>query len=226
MKLDPAIGDQDGNTFLHYAAMHDKFEIIENFHATLSLNTQNKKGNTPLHLACFRGHSRTIESLINCKARSDVKNVKGETALHSAAYSKTIMAESVRRLIDHTIKTHAWESLNAKDNVGNNCLHIAGKNARPEVMWEFRFVSFKDRDQDGLTPLHEAVRPGEPEALDMMLDIFESMNRDARINEQSYETSETVLHMAAVEGHSKCAKRLIGLGADISTKVKLLTFSI
>ena len=53
---------------------------------------------------------------------------------------------------------------------------------------------------------------------DMMLDIFETMKRDARINEQSYERNETVLHLAAEEGLATCVKRLIDLGADLSVK--------
>ena len=53
---------------------------------------------------------------------------------------------------------------------------------------------------------------------DMMLDIFETMKRDARINEQSYARSETVLHLAAEEGLSTCVKRLIDLGADLSNE--------
>ena len=51
-----------------------------------------------------------------------------------------------------------------------------------------------------------------------MLDIFETMKRDARINEQSYARSETVLHLAADEGLSACVKRLIDLGADLAIK--------
>ncbi|XP_060555490.1 transient receptor potential cation channel subfamily A member 1-like isoform X2 [Ruditapes philippinarum] len=218
MNIDPMKADADGNTFLHHAAMSNQSEIIDKFHEIISLNTQNNRGNTPLHIACFRGNTKTIESLIACKAKADVKNKKGETALHVAAYSKHITAEIVRKLVDYTIKTHAWESLNAKDFEGNNALHIAGKFARPEVLWEFRFVPFKDKDKDGLLPLHEAVRPGQPEALEIMLDIFESMQRDARINEQSRKNSETVLHLAADEGHASAVKRLISLGADVAMK--------
>ena len=51
-----------------------------------------------------------------------------------------------------------------------------------------------------------------------MLKIFETMKRDARINEQSYARRETVLHLAAEEGLSTCVKRLIDLGADLSNE--------
>ncbi|XP_052805997.1 uncharacterized protein LOC128235246 isoform X1 [Mya arenaria] len=218
INTEPMSADADGNTFLHHAAMNDKFEIIEQFNSTISINVQNNRGNTPLHIACYRGFAKTVNVLIQCKAKADVKNNKGETALHVAGHSKHISAETVRELVEYTIKTHAWESLNAKDLEGNNALHIAGKHAKPEVLWEFRFVRFKDRDKDGLIPLHEAVRPGQPEALEMMLDIFERMKRDARINEKSYKKGETVLHLAADEGHSKCVKRLIALGADLAVQ--------
>jgi len=218
MHIDPLSVDADDNTFLHHAAMNNKHEVLEKFHTTISINVQNKRGNTPLHIACYRGLSQSVQVLLQCKAKADIKNNKGETALHVAGHSKHITAETVRLLVEYTIKTHAWESLNAKDLEGNNALHIAGKHAKPDVLWEFRFVPFKDRDKDGLIPLHEAVRPGQPEALNKMLDIFESMKRDARINEQTYESSETVLHLAADEGHSGCVKRLIGLGADLAIK--------
>ena len=218
MYIDPMSADLEGNTFLHHAAMANQYQVIETFNSTISINVQNNRGNTPLHIACCRGYGISIETLLQYKAKADVKNQKGETALHVAAHSKHITADSVRHLVDYTIKTHAWESLNAKDFEGNNALHIAGKHAKPDVMWEFRSVRFKDRDKDGLIPLHEAVRPCQPEAVEMMLDIFESMKRDARINEQSYATSETVLHLAADEGHAHCVKRLIALGADIGLK--------
>ena len=165
LKQDPLVCDWDGNTFLHHAAMNDKYEVIEKFNNSIPIDTQNNRGNTPLHVACSRGFDKTVGTLLKCKAKADINNHEGETALHVAAYSKHITAETVRELVDYIMKMHAWESLNAKDYKGNNCLHVAGKFAKPDVLWEFRFVRFKDRDNDGNTPLHEAVRPGEPECL-------------------------------------------------------------
>ena len=165
LNQDPSVCDWDGNTFLHHAAMNDKYEVIEKFNNSIPIDTENKRGNTPLHVACSKGFDKTIGTLLKCKAKADIKNNEGETALHVAAYSKHITAETVRELVDYTMKMHAWESLNAKDYKGNNCLHVAGKFARPDVLWEFRFVRFKDRDNDGNTPLHKAVRPGEPGCL-------------------------------------------------------------
>ena len=218
MGLETETTDKEGNSFLHYAAMENQHEVIKKFYSAALLDLQDKNGNTAFHIACYRGHENTIKVLIELKAKPGVRNNKGETVLHSAAYSKTINAESVNKLVEYTVKSFSWDLLNLKDYQGNNCLHIAAKHATPDVIWEYRNVSIKDQDKDGMTPLHEAVRPEEPEALDTMLDIFELARRDARINEQTFVSRETVLHFAANERHVDCVKRLMQLGADISER--------
>ena len=70
--------------------------------------------------------------------------------------------------------------------------------------------------------MHEAVRPDEPEALTTMLDIYETMKRDADINEQN-NRQETVLHLAAKEGFQEHISRLVLFGADLSIKVGSVT---
>ena len=216
--LDVQTTDKDGNSFLHFAAMQDQAEVIKRFHTRELLDMQNKKGNTVFHIAAYRGHENTLKALMELKANPGIKNNKGETVLHSAAYSKRIGAESVGMLTEYTITCYSWDVLNFTDFQGNNSLHIAAKHASPEVLWEFRAVSIKDQDKDGMTPLHHAVRPGKPEVLDTMLDIFELARRDARINEQTFVSRETVLHLAANERHIDSIKRLIHLGADISER--------
>ncbi|KAL4229512.1 hypothetical protein ACF0H5_012552 [Mactra antiquata] len=218
INFDPKTNDDEGNTFLHHAAMFDQYEVIDKFHSTISLNIQNTAGNTPLHIACKKGHTKSINTFLNHKAKADVKNKKGETPLHVAAYAKDMTSEAAKLLVEYTIKTHAWESLNDKDFEGNNCLHIAGEYAPLDVLWEFRSVRISDKDKDGFTPLHCAVRPEFPAALDMMLDIFENTRRDASINEETYDTKETVLHLASAAGHAENVRRLISLGADITSK--------
>ena len=76
------------------------------------------------------------------------------------------------------------------------------------------------KDADGNIALHEAVRPDEPDALSTMLDIYETMKRDADINEQNNK-QQTVLHLAATEGFMDHVPRLVLLGADLSKKVSV-----
>ncbi|KAH9498223.1 hypothetical protein Btru_008023 [Bulinus truncatus] len=157
LKIDASATDEAGNNFLHHAAINNQAQVIKEFHKLVNIDMANKVGNTALHEACIKGHHEAIMELIQCKALANIRNSQGETALHVAANSKDIQPNSVSRLMEYIIKTHPWEVLNITDNLGNNPLHIAAKFARPEVLWEFRFVRFKDPDVEGNIALHEAV---------------------------------------------------------------------
>ena len=74
------------------------------------------------------------------------------------------------------------------------------------------------KDAEGNIALHEAVRADEPDALTTMLDIYETMKRDADINDQNNQ-QRTVLHLAAREGFHEHVARLVLFGADLSVKV-------
>ncbi|CAL1537838.1 unnamed protein product [Lymnaea stagnalis] len=215
MKIDANATDEDGNNFLYHAAINNQADVIKEFHKMVNIDSANRSGNTALHEACAKGHHEAVMELIQCKAMVNIRNSQGETALHIAAFSKLIQPLTVSKLINYVIKSHPWEVLNITDNEGNNPLHIAAKHARPDVLWEFRFVRFKDEDVDGNIALHESVRPGEPEVLEMMLDIFDAMKRDCDINHQNKKL-QTCLHLAAKEGFLDSVKRLMLFGADIS----------
>ncbi|XP_050404543.2 transient receptor potential cation channel subfamily A member 1 [Patella vulgata] len=216
-KLDPLELDEDGNTFLMVAAKHDQHEVVQKFKTKCPIDAQNTKGNTALHIACLKGNHDTITTLVNNKAKANIKNTNGETALHVSAYSKNIRADTVKILINHVIKTHAWECLNVPDKEGKNPLHIAAMYASPEVLWEFRFVRYKDLDSDGNNALQVGVRPGDEESFLVMMDIFDTMKRDADINNQNCR-DESVLHLAASECFGEGVRRLVLFGADLSLK--------
>ena len=217
MRVNPKDVDSDGNTLIHHAALNDHSEVLELLSRKVDINAQNKKKDTALHIACNKGYQDVAETLLQLKAAANKGNSKGETALHVAAYSTCMNPDLARSIMQHTIKTHDWASVNGTDNYGNNALHLASKFAKPDVLWEFRFVRFKDIDDDGNTALHEAVRPRTPEALDIMLDIYEDMQRDADLNTLN-NNQESVLHLAASEGFSQQVDRLIFYGADVTLK--------
>lgn len=209
--------DDDGNSLLHYAACYDHDHVITEFCRRVDVNAQNKKGNTALHVACLKGHILSIKALADCKAAGDIPNLNGRLPLHIAAMSPNSTPEIASLLVDYTIKSHAWESLNSFDMNGNNALHLAAEKANPDVLWEFRYVRFKDVDKKGNTPLHDAVRPGNPEVLETMLDIFESMQRDGDIN-TSNKQKETVLHLVASEGFQDSVSRIVFLGGNLASQ--------
>lgn len=215
MRVDPEETDLDGNTFIHHAAINNQGNVIKHFHKKVSIDAQNHAKETAMHIACRRGSHDAVLELMEKKAKTNVGNLKGETALHVVASSSKTTPEIARALVEHTIKSHDWESVNATDKEGNNALHIAGLSADPDVLWELRFVRFKDVDKDGNTPLHEAVISGKQEVLETALDIYENMQRDADINTLN-KKSESVLHLAASAGFSDSITRLVFYGADLT----------
>ncbi|XP_060084221.1 uncharacterized protein LOC132563479 [Ylistrum balloti] len=215
MGADPEHQDEDGNTILHHAAANNKDDVIKMFHNIVDINALNNKGETALHIACRDGHHKAVLELIDKKAKSNIGNTDGENALHTVALSPATTPDIARALVEHTIKSHDWESVNAVDAQGNNALHLAARFASPNVLWEFRFVRFRDTDVDGNTPLHEAVIPGKEDILKTALDIYEDMQRDADINTLN-RNSESVLHLAADAGFSESVSRLVFYGADLT----------
>ena len=215
---DPNDRDNNGNTFLHHATSFNQSDVIREFSRYVSIDAQNERGETCLHISVNAGFVKCTQALLEANASTNVANNRGENILHVAAMSKHTTAQIAKLLMDHTMRTHDWESLNAMDNFGNNALHIAAKFAIPDVLWEFRYLRFKDLDEDGNTPLHEAVRKGEDsEGLETMLDIFEVMNRDGNINEPNNK-KETVLHLAALEGYHNTIRRLVYLKSDLEAR--------
>ncbi|XP_060077187.1 uncharacterized protein LOC132556762 [Ylistrum balloti] len=219
MRVDPEETDEDGNTFIHHAAINNQGDVIKHFHKKVSIDAQNNVKETAMHIACRKGNHDAVTELMEKKAKTNIGNLKGENALHILASSSKTSPEIARAVVEHTIKSHDWESLNATDNEGNNALHIAGLFADPDVLWEFRFVRFKDVDTEGNTPLHEAVISGKQEVLETALDIYENMQRDADINTLN-KKSESVLHLAASVGFSESVTRLVFYGADLTSADK------
>ena len=86
-KHDPAMGDREGNTPLHYAAWEGHTNVVQLLtdSSHIDINSQNKLGQTPLHLASWWGKQQVADWLVNCKADLNARDSSGETPLHHAA---------------------------------------------------------------------------------------------------------------------------------------------
>ena len=94
--LDVNIADRDGDTALHwavwcskdrYAQLHwacsyrgDVTEVLSLVYVKgHKINAQNNYGDTPLHLACSKGHSDIVETLMLAGADETITNDRGKT---------------------------------------------------------------------------------------------------------------------------------------------------
>lgn len=90
-------------TPLHYAAAYGQQEIalLILSKSKNSLNTQDKRGDTPLHVAInfARSHQdKVVQILLNAGADTNIRNKKGRTALHEA--SQRMDRILIRRLLE------------------------------------------------------------------------------------------------------------------------------
>lgn len=73
---------------MHEACNQGDENIVEEFiSAKCDLNKPNADLDTPLHIACMRGHIGCITKLLKAGANPSLRNSKGHTALESAQYN-------------------------------------------------------------------------------------------------------------------------------------------
>ena len=119
-QIDPQSKNINGNTCLHIACIWGWCEIAEYLISKdFSIDNQNKKGDTPIHLAIRKNKKGVFDILVK-KSDLNVKNALGETPLHIATcdhdgleYVKAITADS------------NFESINVRDTYGDTPLFNA-----------------------------------------------------------------------------------------------------
>ncbi|MDO6992644.1 ankyrin repeat domain-containing protein [Brachyspira innocens] len=84
LKKDPSLTREkslSGRTVMHFAALYGNDEAISYYlsNTFLSINAKDNEGNTPLHCACEKGYSSTIDLLVQRGAKTDIKNNEGLT---------------------------------------------------------------------------------------------------------------------------------------------------
>ena len=85
------------------------------------VNSKDKVGNTPLHLAAYRGYVRMAELLIQNGAKANVKNNEGDTPLHTCISGRR--DEDKPAMIAFLIRSGV--GINTTNNEGDTPLDIA-----------------------------------------------------------------------------------------------------
>jgi ankyrin repeat protein len=203
----------DGMTALHWAAVNEDLDVAKwlvyagaNVHATTRLNAI-----TPLWLAAQSGEALLVRLLLDNKAEPDAATATGVTPLMIASASGNPVA--VGLLIERGADPNAKEK-----TYGQTPLIFAAAYNRPDaiaVLLEHGAnvaAATKARlpagePMGGLTALHYAVRQGNVEAVDALLD------KGADVNGVSADNT-TPLMLATINGRFDLAMRLLERGAD------------
>lgn len=129
------------------------------------INSTDNEGNTPLHVAAYRGHLAVVQTLILASpSLMNARNNAGETFLHSVVSG--FQTPGFRRLdrqiqlLKHLVSgqvVNVEEIVNAKNNEGKTALHLAitGNihSDLVELLMTVTCIDVNIRDADGMTPL-------------------------------------------------------------------------
>ena len=148
------VTDKDGDTILHNAIhkrwSKEKLQMLVDHGA--HLNGINKKGHTPLVLACFDRQIDTLQLLLNAGADSSIPGANGNTVAHYAI-CKDWSKESLQALVDCGI------CLNCVNKKGQTALVLACLDRQTDSV-KILLEACADPnivDADGDNALHNAI---------------------------------------------------------------------
>lgn len=199
-----AVDDGSGRLPVHWAAWVGSNRV---FRAILDKNSPTQPKDilelTPLHIAATNGSLSIVEMLLKHSAiEVDVKDRRGQTALHHAASSGH---DAIVRLL-----LQYGANVNAKDVNEEMPLHktvIFGEEQTLRLLLDLG-ADQETRYGDGGTLLHKAASEGHFTTARLLL------SRQADVQARNLK-HDTALHRAAHAGHEAIVSLLLDHGADI-----------
>ena len=195
-------------TALHYAVWCDDKLMVDLLLSSGALvNATTSKGETVLHLAGSCGHLHMVDVLLKEGADINIAlHVVNYTPLFSATLARKV--DVVRRLCDPMLGV----DINARDNLGNGCLHVAVIQGDEECV---NVLLEEGADQTTCnfkyqTPLMIAIINKNPNIVKKLLC---SARWESALN-MADSQGLTALHLAAETGHLSIVTMLLDHGAD------------
>ncbi|KAJ4772903.1 Ankyrin repeat family protein [Rhynchospora pubera] len=144
--------NKEGQSPLHLAAARGHLQVVEKLLDQVGTDiclVLDKAGYLPIHTAAIHGKNDVVAMFIDkCQQTLHEVTSTNETLLHLAVKANSL--ETIRFLMSRGVK------LNAKDDEGNTCLHIAVARRNSQVIKEFLHYmgeEINSMNVSGQTPL-------------------------------------------------------------------------
>ncbi|KAK6177473.1 hypothetical protein SNE40_015567 [Patella caerulea] len=203
----------DVNNLSHFIQKYSKVKKL--------INTEDSHGQTPIQLASLNNNDMNV--LVYLKdIGADVNHIdnNGKTALQLVLENRDEDIDKVKLLVNLGARMNC-------DNNSRSIFHIVCSLKSNVGMMMKLFANgtnmhlINSRDENGLTPLHYAVREGSLCALGTLLDLQAESHTNV-INSQDKE-GLTPLHYAVKKGNIAMVREILDHGADVSIEEDSLT---
>uniref|UniRef100_A0A665UXM2 Nuclear factor of kappa light polypeptide gene enhancer in B-cells 1 n=1 Tax=Echeneis naucrates TaxID=173247 RepID=A0A665UXM2_ECHNA len=205
--------DEDGDTGLHLAVLHNQQEALKSLTQVVSalpgqevLNMRNHLYQTPLHLAVITQQKEAVEALLLAGADPTLIDRHGNTALHLASQQEG--GWMVQCLLQHK---HMRQLLEHSNTAGLCAIHLAvlanQLSSLRELLEGGANVEAQERSC-GRTALHLATETDNVSLAGCLL-----LEGNAKVDCCTFNGS-TPLHIAAGRGSAKLTALLMAAGAD------------
>jgi serine/threonine-protein phosphatase 6 regulatory ankyrin repeat subunit B len=211
LPVQPLQGDGISSNYihaLHFAAQRGLARIVDLLlqRPEITINVQDDKGFTPLHLAAQQGHVGVVERLLQLKGPSQLALVDGaaSTSVHLTSESGHSKEEMLSEPAANEV------NINGTNNDGNTPLHLASEEGHVEMVQVLLGYISKSglnwKNNDGDTPLHLATNSGHAEVVKLFL---EQTTFKLIFNGEDNNIGNTLIHHATTNGHVEVVKVLL-----------------
>ncbi|XP_047446734.1 ankyrin repeat and death domain-containing protein 1A isoform X2 [Mugil cephalus] len=192
-------------TALHYAVAGKNKEAVQLLlQRRVKVDQKDKYGVTPIHLAAWFGSLDILKLLVQAGAEQKVENEEGLNIMHCAAINNHT------DIVEYIVNDLQMKELDKEDQSGHRAFTLAAEHGCVDMLEmlidPYNMATMKPNKR-GDTPLHLAVRNGHLDAVQLLLQKFDTRDE---VNTEG----ETALYQAADNAQEECLLTLLEAGCD------------